>query len=370
MDNLRKQAKGRRRFQFRQLIRYLANEELIKEVYQELPSSSRKRFAPIRVTQLSRNVYSSKYRPRPPKPKLIPKADGTMRKIFVPIIPDLILQKSAALILDSIFDDSFVDWSHAYRRDKGPKKALINLWNQLLSGRYKAILLIDIEGCFDNIDHGHLFGFLETRIKDQKFLQMLRIWCETRSQAVDQFGIGIPQGLPISPVLMNLYLHNALDSYLDGISLVLGGPNPPQFIRYADDIIGLFCDDASLSSFLPLLKERLSIFNLKPNAKKTRIHVVSSPLNDEVAFDFLGLRHELTGNPPSWKRRTSTANLIRLQRRSREIAMDASLPVDKKLKILNSMEQNHIHYFDHAGNNCIDLARQIVEHARSLCTGP
>lgn len=75
------------------------------------------------------------------------------------------------------------------------------------------VIEVDIEGFFDNLEHGHLRGFLDLRVRDGVIRRMVDKWLKA---GVLEGGVlrastsGTPQGGVISPLLANIYLHHAL----------------------------------------------------------------------------------------------------------------------------------------------------------------
>ncbi|KAG6899696.1 hypothetical protein C0995_005195 [Termitomyces sp. Mi166 len=74
----------------------------------------------------------------------------------------------------------------------------------------------DITKCFDSIDHNKLMSILNERIKDQRFLGLIRKalkagYMEFRSYS--HTVAGTPQGSIVSPILANIYL-DKLDSFI------------------------------------------------------------------------------------------------------------------------------------------------------------
>ena len=76
------------------------------------------------------------------------------------------------MILEAIYDDSFEDTSHGFRPGKICHTALRQIQNRFT--RCKWFVEGDIKGFFDNIDHNTLIAILRKRIKDEKFLRLIR----------------------------------------------------------------------------------------------------------------------------------------------------------------------------------------------------
>ena len=75
----------------------------------------------------------------------------------------------------------------------------------------------DIKGFFDNIDHEIMIGILSERIKDQRFLRLIRKFLKAGYLEDWQYHktySGTPQGSIISPILANIYL-DRLDCFME-----------------------------------------------------------------------------------------------------------------------------------------------------------
>ncbi len=91
----------------------------------------------------------------------------------------------------------------------------------------------DIKAAFDQLDHGLLIKAVRTHVKEDWILLYIERWLvapfEMEDGARVPHGRGIPQGAVVSPILMNLFMHYAFDTWMQHIS-----PNCPS-ARYADD---------------------------------------------------------------------------------------------------------------------------------------
>jgi len=103
---------------------------------------------------------------------------------------------------------------------------------------------------------------------------------------VEKKGKGTPQGGVISPLLANLFLHYALDKWLEKTDKTV------KFARYADDVI-LHCHSkAHAEQTLNAISERMASCGLELHPDKTKLVYCRDYSRQgkypEVKFDFLG----------------------------------------------------------------------------------
>ena len=155
---------------------------------------------------------------------------------------------------------------------------------------------------FDEIDHEWMMRFLEHRIADRRILRLIRRWLEA---GVVEGGVrqpsekGTPQGAVISPLLANIYLHYALDQWVQAWRRK-PGRGCVIVVRYADDSVMGFEKKATAQRFLEELRERLAKFGLSLHPDKTRMIEFGRYAAERrrargegrpETFDFLGFTH-------------------------------------------------------------------------------
>jgi hypothetical protein len=81
---------------------------------------------------------------------------------------------------------------------------------------------------------------------------------------------GTPQGGVISPLLANIYLHEVLDRwFVEQVQPRMHGP--AHLIRYADDFVMVFADEADARRVMEVLPKRFAKYGLTLHPEKTRL---------------------------------------------------------------------------------------------------
>ncbi len=148
---------------------------------------------------------------------LIPKANGKTRALSVAPPTDKVVQEVMRMILEAIFEPTFSNNSHGFRSGKSCHTALKQIRKEWSGVTW--IIEGDIKGCFDNINHEKLVGQLAKRIKDERFINLVR---KALNAGYFEDGVfftgelGTPQGSIISPILANIFLHQ-LDCKVESI---------------------------------------------------------------------------------------------------------------------------------------------------------
>lgn len=133
-----------------------------------------------------------------------------MRPLGVPTFSDRIVQEVIRLVLDAIYEPVFekIDFNFGFRPGKGCHDAIVKLEEKAKSV-YQAIEG-DIEGAYDNMNHDVLISILGKKIKDKKFLALIRQGLECGiffAGTTSNSELGVTQGSIVSPLLFNIYMH-------------------------------------------------------------------------------------------------------------------------------------------------------------------
>src|ERR1700723_1849444 len=129
------------------------------------------------------------------------------------------VQEVLRLVLEAIYEPIFKETSFGFRPQRGCHTALRYVFTKFKGCAWW--IEGDIKGCFDNIPHGKLMAILSTKIKDQRFLQLIRKALNAgylfENRTIYDI-VGTPQGSIISPILANIYLHQ-LDTFVEDLKL-------------------------------------------------------------------------------------------------------------------------------------------------------
>ena len=307
------------------------------------------------VEDLAASVKGGWYRAKLVLRKYIPKLNGKMRPLGLPVIADKLLQVAVVKILEVIFEPDFSACSFAYRPGLSTHHAVKDLSAELRSGQYSVVVEADIKGFFDNIDHDILLEMLEKRIDDKPFLGIIRKWLkagilDTDGKVIDPV-TGTPQGGIVSPMLANVYLHYALDVWFE--NMVKPHCKGKAYIcRYADDFVCAFEFESDAERFYKVLPLRLAKYGLEVAAEKTNI--ICFERGAKARFDFLGFEFYWSKN--RWgrtvlKRRTSRkkfrASLVAANQWCKE---NCHLRKPVLFKKLNQKLRGYCQYYGIRGN--------------------
>jgi len=130
------------------------------------------------------------------------------------------VQEVVRLVLEAIYDSPhgpyFSESSHGFRRSKSCHSALREIQRKWSGVSW--FLEGDIKSCFDDIDHEILIGILRKKIKDERFINLIRKLLKAGYIDLDKIRhdslAGTPQGGIASPILANIYLHE-LDEHVE-----------------------------------------------------------------------------------------------------------------------------------------------------------
>ena len=207
---------------FTRLYRYLLRPDIYYVAYQHLYSNkgagtkgvtddTADGFSEIYIENIIDALKNEMYQPKPVRRTYIKKSNGKMRPLGLPVFTDKLIQEAIRMILEAIYEPIFSDYSHGFRPVRSCHTALAQIKKEFTGARW--FIEGDIKGCFDNINHAVLVEIINQKIKDARFLKLIRSFLKAgymEDWKYHETYSGCPQGGIISPILANIYL-NELD---------------------------------------------------------------------------------------------------------------------------------------------------------------
>lgn len=298
-------------FQFTSLA-HLLNVEYLRDCYESL---NRNRAVGIdnvsweeygrkldeNLERLVSRLKRKKYKPIPARRVYIPKSGTEKRPLGISALENKIVERGITWILESIYEQDFLNCSYGFRPKRSSHQALKELNDCIMFQPVNHIVEADIKGFFDTVSHEKLLDFIHIRVKDTTLLNLIKKFL--KAGYVDD-GIlvrsdrGTPQGSILSPILANIFLHYVLDTWFEKTvkSHVRGYC---EIVRYADDFVCVvrYADDARRIE--RGLKNRFNKYGLEIHPAKSRKisfgrferENAKSQSRRANTFDFLGFTH-------------------------------------------------------------------------------
>ncbi|MDV5145409.1 group II intron reverse transcriptase/maturase [Streptomyces sp. SBC-4] len=311
------------------------------------------------LDKLRSQVKDRSFTPVPVRERIIPKANGKLRRLGIPTVADRVVQASLKLLLEPIFEADFLPCSYGFRPKRRAHDAIAES-RFLASYSYEWVVEGDIEACFDTIDHAALMDRVRRRVGDKRVLVLVKAFLKagilTEGGLLKDSSTGAPQGGILSPLLANIAL-TVLDEYVakrpggPGTSpdrrrtrLRRGEPNL-RLVRYADDFLVLV---AGTREHCDVLREEvaavLAPMGMRLSMEKTRITHIDEGL------DFLGWRiqrHRKRGTDRHYVYTYPAKKSVRtVARKIKTICRtDVNQPLPVLLRQLNSMLRGWCAYF-------------------------
>ena len=328
------------------------------------------------LADLHQRLRSGCYRAPLIKRVWIEKENGKQPPLGIPEFEDKIVQRSVEMLLSAIYEEQFYDFSHGFRKGRSQHQALHELREQCRQLNINRILIADITGLFDNIDHQKLLGFIRRRVNDGAILRLIGKWLNAGVMEEDRLEYpdkGTPQGGVISPLLSNIFLHYVLDDW------IAKEVNPRMkgkcfIIRWADDFIIGFQLETDANRVKAVLPKRFSRFGLELHPDKTALIKFGRPAmkakgqQKNGTFDFLSFTYywgrSLKGYPVI-KKKTARKRLNRYLKMTwnwcKENRHD---PIQDQYRTLSAKLRGYYQYFGVRSNyKAIEAAYEYTEKA-------
>jgi RNA-directed DNA polymerase len=322
--------------------------------------------------KLWNRMSSGSYFPPPVKAVAIPKASGGSRILGVPTVDDRIAQTVAAMYLERQVEPIFHPDSFGYRPGRSALDAVGKCRERCWRNDW--VIDLDIRAFFDSVDHSLMLKAVQ-RHTDQKWILLyVRRWLtapiQTQDGAVVARDRGTPQGSAISPVLANLFMHYAFDTWLARTFPAV------TFERYCDDAVIHCGSEEQARTVRDALAKRLAAVCLELHPGKTRIVYCKDDDrrgdHEATSFTFLGytFRPRLAKN--RWGKHfvnflpavsKDAIKAMSREIRSWHIARRSDKSLNDLALMFNSIVQGWINYFGRFYKSMLyPLLRRINDH--------
>jgi RNA-directed DNA polymerase len=234
-------------------------------------------------------MSSGTYFPPPVRAVPIPKPHGGgVRMLGVPTVADRVAQTAVAMFLEPVVEPRFHPDSYGYRPGKAAWDAVAVCRDRCWKSDW--VIDCDIQAFFDTVPWPLIEKAVAAVTDARWVLLYVKRWLAAPLQHPDGTLVerdkGTPQGSAVSPVLANLFMHYAFDSWI-----VREHPTV-QFERYADDIVVHCVTRRQAEVVLADIAARMNEVGLTLHPDKTRIVYCQDGARrgkaEHTSFTFLG----------------------------------------------------------------------------------
>ena len=242
LEQIKQNSKSNENEVFTRLYRYMLRSDLYYIAYKNLYANSGAAtkgvdndtadgFGEDKINKIIESLSDESYLPKPARRTYIAKANGKQRPLGIPTFTDKLVQEVLRMILESVYEPTFLDCSHGFRPKRSCHTALQSIKKNFTGSRW--FIEGDIKGCFDNIEHNTLISLINNKIKDARLIKLL--WKFLKAGYMENWKYhstysGTPQGGIVSPLLSNIYLHE-LDKFAIKLSDELNKPPSRRLTR-------------------------------------------------------------------------------------------------------------------------------------------
>jgi RNA-directed DNA polymerase len=265
----------------------------------------------------------------------IPKPDGSTRTLKIPTIRDRAWQCLVKLVVEPAHEAKFNARSYGFRPGRcahdAQKVIFLNLRSNS-NGKSKRILELDIEKCFDRINHSTIMD----NIIAPRFIKIGLYKC--LKAGVDPYfpDQGTPQGGVISPLLANIALNGIEDIH--------------RSVRYADDMIFFLKPQDNEDVILSNIKKFLAQRGMNIKLSKTKITQTT------CGFDFLGW-HFVNTRSGKFICHPSKDNFVNFKKKVKNLINNSSIKINDRISKITPVVRGWRNYHIYCDMSKHDLWR-------------
>jgi RNA-directed DNA polymerase len=210
------------------------------------------------------------YRAGPVRREFIPKGDGGLRPLGVPVLEDKIVQRAVVEVLNAVYQEDFL----GFRPKRSPHQASDALTVGVEREKVKWVLDSDLRSFFDTLKRAWLVHFIEQRVADKRIVRLIQKWLAAgvlQDGKRIQSEVGTVQGGSVSPLLLaNIYVHYVFDLCVQRWRQKQARGDVIM-VRFTDAFVVEFEHQVEAQRFLTELREKFARFDLELHPEKTRL---------------------------------------------------------------------------------------------------
>lgn len=218
--------------------------------------------------RLWNRMASGSYFPPPVLAVEIPKSHGEgTRMLGVPTVADRIAQTVVAAHLEKRVEPIFHPDSFGYRPNRSALDAVAACQTRCWKTNW--VVDLDIQKFFDSVPHDLIVKAVEEHTDARWVVLYVKRWLTAPVQlpngSLAERDRGTPQGSAVSPVLANLFLHYAFDTWMARKFPAIA------FERYVDDAVVHCVSERQARMMVEAIQERFAEVGLQLHPTKTQV---------------------------------------------------------------------------------------------------